>query len=185
MMQRSRFGRSRLAVALLAPLLGLAACQTARLPDLPRTQVDLARFMGDWYVIANIPSLLEKGAHNAVESYALAANGTINTTFTFRAGSFAGKPRRYQPRGFVLDRDRNDLWGMRFVWPIKADYRITHVNPDYTQTVVSRQKRDYVWIMARTPQIPTADYERLLGLVAAQGYDISKVQRVPQQWPQP
>jgi apolipoprotein D and lipocalin family protein len=50
--------------------------------------------------------------------------------------------------------------------------------------VIGRQIRDYVWIMARTPEIPAADYERLLALVEAQGYDISKVQRVPQRWPE-
>jgi apolipoprotein D and lipocalin family protein len=184
-MKRACFGCSRLAMAVLMPLLGLAGCQSAPLPELPRTRVDLPRFMGDWYVIANIPTVLEKGAHNAVESYALAADGTISTTFTFRAGSFGGERKRYQPRGFVRDRDSNDLWGMRFIWPIKADYRITHVSTDYSQTVISRQKRDYVWIMARTPQIPAADYDRLLALVKAQGYDVSQVQRVPQQWPQP
>ena len=43
----------------------------------------LERFMGDWYVIANIPTPLEKGAHNAVESYRLDSNGTVATTFTF------------------------------------------------------------------------------------------------------
>jgi len=29
--------------------------------------VDLERFMGDWYVVANIPTTIEKGAHNAVD----------------------------------------------------------------------------------------------------------------------
>jgi len=36
--------------------------------------------------------------------------------------------------------------------------------------------------MARTPEIPAADYERIIGLVADMGYDISKVQKVPQRW---
>ena len=44
--------------------------------------VDLERFMGDWYVIANIPTFIEKGAVNAVESYELDSKGRINTTFT-------------------------------------------------------------------------------------------------------
>ena len=44
--------------------------------------VDVDRFMGDWYVIANIPTFAEKGAHNAVESYRLDADGTIATTTT-------------------------------------------------------------------------------------------------------
>jgi len=178
--------RSTLTAALLAPAISLlAACQSAPLPDLPPVaRVDLQRFMGDWYVIANIPTFIERGAHNAIESYALAPDGTIDTTFTFRADSFDGKRKKYNPRGFVVDRESNALWGMRFIWPIKADYRITYVSDDYTQTVIGRQKRDYVWIMARTPEIPAADYDRLLALVGAQGYDISKVQRVPQRWPE-
>ena len=41
-----------------------------RRPPIPVVaHVDLERFMGDWYVIANIPTFVEKGAHNAVESY--------------------------------------------------------------------------------------------------------------------
>jgi len=179
--------RNCITAALLAPAFSLlAACQSARLPELPTVaKVDLQRFMGDWYVIANIPTLIERGAHNAVESYALEKDGTIATTFTYRAGSFTGKRRQFHPRGFILDRQSNALWGMRFIWPVKADYRITWLDDGYTQTIVGRRKRDYVWIMARTPQIPEADYQRLLAVVAAQGYDISKVQRVPQQWPQP
>ena len=31
--------------------------------------VDLDRFMGDWYVIATIPTFLEKDAFNPVETY--------------------------------------------------------------------------------------------------------------------
>jgi apolipoprotein D and lipocalin family protein len=72
---------------------------------------------------------------------------------------------------------------MQFVWPIKADYRIVHVAPDYSQTIIGREARDYVWIMARTSEIPEADYRRLLAVVESQGYDVSKIERVPQSWP--
>lgn len=145
-------------------------------------RVDLERFMGDWYVIASIPTFIEKGAHNAIESYRLAEDGTILTTFTFRDGAFDGKEKRYTPTGFVKDRESNAVWGMQFVWPIKADYRIVYVAPDYSSTVIGREKRDYAWIMARTPSIPEAEYRRLLGLLAEQAYDISGVQKVPQRW---
>ena len=64
---------------------------------------------------------------------------------------------------------------MQFVWPVKADYRIVYLSPDYAQTVIGREKRDYVWIMARTPQMPDADYERLLRFVRGQGYDVSQI----------
>ena len=168
-------------VFLIAALLLLGGCQSAPRPPLVTVpKVELERFMGDWYVIASIPTFIEKGAHNAVESYRLAADGTIETTFTFRADGFDGPQKRYTPRGFVLDRDSNAVWGMQFIWPIKADYRIVHLAPDYSQTVIGREARDYVWIMARTPEIPEADYARLVELVGRQGYDVSRIRKVPQ-----
>ena len=60
------------------PPSGLAPVTLAR-------QVDLARFAGTWYVIANIPTMFEGGAHNATEHYVLDADGTMDTTFSFRA----------------------------------------------------------------------------------------------------
>ena len=167
----------------LLTLLPLAACQTGAVKPLPAVpHVDLPRFMGDWYVIANIPTFIETGAHNAVESYKLDADGTIAVTFTFRDGAFDGKPKQYTPRGFVRDTQSNAIWGMQFIWPIKTDYRITYLTPDYSQTIISREQRDYVWIMARTPTIPDADYQRMVSLVREQGYDIARMQKVPQQW---
>ena len=144
--------------------------------------VDIDRFMGSWYVIANIPTFLEKEAYNAVETYSLNDDGTIATNFTFRKGDFDGKAKEYNPKGFILDKESNALWGMRFVWPIKADYRIVYLDDDYTQTIVGRQDRDFVWIMARTPTISKPDYDRLVSLVESLGYDAAKLHRVPQRW---
>lgn len=165
-----------------AAALLMAGCQST-LPKLETVpHVDLQRFMGDWYVIANIPTFIEKDAFNAVESYRLDVDGTIPTTFTYRAGGFDGELKTYTPRGFVVDPTTNATWGMRFVWPIKADYRIIYLADDYSQTVIGRQKRDYVWIMARTPAIPDADYRKLVAFIGEQGYDVTRVRKVPQQW---
>jgi apolipoprotein D and lipocalin family protein len=166
---------------LLSATLFLVGCQTP--PPMPAVElVDLPRFMGDWYVIASIPTFIEKGAHNAVESYRLDPDGSIATTFSFRDGGFDGAPKRYLPRAFVLDQQSNARWGMQFVWPIKADYRVVYVAPDYSQTVIAREKRDYVWIMARVPSIAEADYERLVALVGSLGYEVSRIRKVPQRW---
>ncbi|MEM7430750.1 MAG: lipocalin family protein [Pseudomonadota bacterium] len=162
----------------------LSGC-AAEPPELATVDyVDLDRFMGDWYVIANIPTFLEKGAHNAIETYALDDDGTIATTFKYRDGSFDGKLKEHNPRGFIKDTQSNALWGMRFIWPIKADYRVVYVESDYSITIIGRQKRDFVWLMARTPTIPDDKYFELVNRIEAMGYDITKVQRVPQKWDQ-
>ena len=144
--------------------------------------VDLERFMGDWYVIANIPTFLEKEAHNAVESYRLDDDGTIATTFTFRKGAFNSERKEDNPRGFVRDTQTNAEWGMRFVWPIKADYRIVYLDDDYSTTIIGRNKRDFVWLMSRSPEMSPGRYRELLELIAAMGYDPGRVQKVPQRW---
>jgi apolipoprotein D and lipocalin family protein len=168
----------------LASLIVLSGCARAPDADLkPVTlvpSVDLARFMGDWYVIANIPTALEKGAYNAKDSYRLESDGTIATTFTYNADAFDGTLKSYGSRGYVMDDGKNAVWGQQYIWPIKADYRISYLSPDYSETVITREKRDYVWIMARTPTIPEADLARLTAFVASQGYDAQKLQRVPQ-----
>lgn len=160
----------------------VSACQAAAPPLETIEYVDLERFMGDWYVIANIPTFIEKGAHNAVESYRLDDDGTIATTFTFRQDGFDGKEKSYHPRGFVRDTNSNAEWGMQFVWPIKGDYRIIYLSDDYSTTIIGRNKRDYVWLMARKPTMTEADYEQAVHFIAAAGYDTSKLLRVPQRW---
>ena len=142
--------------------------------------VDLERFMGDWYVIASIPTFVEREVYNGIETYELNEDGTIATTFRFNQGGFDGPLKEYHPKGFVRDKQTNAVWGMQFIWPFKADYRIVYVNSDYTQTIIGRQKRDYVWIMARSPKIPDQDFSYMTRLIGDLGYDVSKIKRVPQ-----
>ena len=142
-------------------------------------QVDLPKFMGDWYVIGVIPTMIETEAYNAVENYKQNADGTIATTFTFNKGALTGTPKKYEPKGFVRPDTGNALWGMQFVWPIKAEYRIVYLDVNYQTTIIARNARDYVWIMARTPQINDAEYQTLVNLVKGWGYDISKLRKVP------
>ena len=141
--------------------------------------VNLERFMGDWYVIASIPTFIETDAFNAVESYKLAPDGTIETTFRFNQGGFDGPSKTYTPRGFIRDSASNAVWGMQFFWPIKAEFRIIYLAEDYSQTIIGRTKRDYVWIMARSPAMSDEDYGRLVKFIEGQGYSTEKLRRVP------
>ena len=141
--------------------------------------VDIERFMGDWYVIGVIPTFVEKNAYNPVESYSLNPDNTIATTFTLRKGGFDGKLKTYSPKGFIRNTETNAEWGMQFIWPFKGEFLIVYLDEDYTQTVIGRSKRDYVWIMARTPEIPEDDYIKILNKVEELGYDISKIVKPP------
>jgi apolipoprotein D and lipocalin family protein len=170
--------RPRGLLMMISTVAFLYACQTPK-PIYTVDRVDLERFMGDWFVIASIPTFIEKEAYNAVESYRIGKDGSIATTFSFNKGDFDGPQKVYTPTGFVRDKGSNAVWDMQFVWPFKAEYRIVYLNDDYSQTVIGRSKRDYVWIMARTPTIPADDYDRILNFLDKEGYDLSDLRKVP------
>jgi apolipoprotein D and lipocalin family protein len=168
-------------LVIMSLLTGLiSACASKQLnPIAIVPQVDLPKFMGDWYVIAAIPTAIETESYNAIESYKIDKDGTIATTFTFNKGSLNGPHKKYEPRGFVVKDTGNATWGMQFVWPIKAEYLIAYLDENYTQTVIARNARDYVWIMARSPKISKDDQKKLTDFVKDLGYDVSKLRQVP------
>ncbi len=166
---------------LLACVTMVAGCSGTGIKPIPAVAtVDLPRFMGDWYVIANIPSFPERDAYAAVESYALRPDGRVQTTFRYRKGSFTAPIKTMHPIGTVRPRSGNAIWGMQFIWPIKAEYVIVYLAPDYSQTIIGRSDRDYAWVMARTPTISDADYQANLQRLRALGYSLENVRKVPQ-----
>ena len=166
--------------------LGLVGCQSVShtppsgdLRAISR-KVDLNRFMGDWYVIGSIPTFIEKEAYNAKESYELADDGTIPTTFTFNKGGYDGPLKTMRPKGFVHNKGTNAEWRMQFIWPFKADYLITYLSDDYQTTIIGVPGRQYAWIMARTKTLPDETYRKLVAELERQGHDLSKLRKVPQ-----
>ena len=63
---------------LMLSLLGGCAITPQKVTVPVASSVDLPRFMGPWYVIGVIPTFLERDIYNAIESYELAADGTIS-----------------------------------------------------------------------------------------------------------
>ena len=160
----------------------LVSCQSAKLaPQQAMAKpIKLSKFMGPWYVIAHIPTSIEKEAYNAIESYQLAADGSIKTTYTFNKGSFDGPLKIYNPVGTIHNSTTNTEWKMQFIWPFKASYLITYLDDEAQTTIVGVPNRKYVWIMARTKTLPPQTYDQLVEMVRSFGHDISKLRKVPQ-----
>lgn len=159
-------------------IFGLTGCQN--LPPIKTVeQVNLDRFMGDWYVIAAIPTLVERDPYNPVEHYERNQDGSIATTFTFNQGGFDGKLKSFHPTGFVVPNSGNAEWQMQFVWPFKSEYLIAYLSEDEQHTIIARNKRDYVWLMSRQPSINQATFDTLVSRIKDLGYDLSKLEVFP------
>ncbi len=117
-------------------------------------------------------------------SLPLLDNGKIDTRYRFRKGSFDGPLQAFNPTATVFNTVTNTEWRMQFIWPLSSAYLITHIENDYSRTIIGVPDRSYIWIMSRTPDIDDAEYQRLLDIAANSGYDTARIQRIPQQWPE-
>jgi apolipoprotein D and lipocalin family protein len=112
--RRGKIMRIKIGLTAMLIWILITGCQTMK--PIPTVEsVDLKRFMGDWYVIASIPTFIEKDAYNAMESYHLEDDGTVATFFVFNKGSSHGPLKKYKPRGFIRDKTSNAVWGMQFI----------------------------------------------------------------------
>ncbi len=143
--------------------------------------VDLPRYMGDWFVIGEIPYFAEKDCVDSIESYALRPDGKIDNWFTCRKKSFdAPLERKATAVATVVDTTSNAVWRIKFFKIISVKYLVLDLDPDYQWVAVGHPSRRYGWIMARSKTLDEATYQKILRGLGDQGYDTSKFQKVPQ-----
>jgi len=168
---------------MIAALASLAlGCASMKQPLQTVPHVNLSRYMGDWYVIANIPYFAEKNCYDSIESYALRTDGKIDNWFQCRKKSFdAPLERKATALATVEDTSSNAVWSVRFFGFISVKYLILDLDSNYQWVAVGHPSRRYGWIMSRSKTLDEATYQAILGRLAAQGYDTSKFKKVPQQ----
>lgn len=147
------------------------------------SHVDLKRYLTRWYVIAGRTTFLENDAYNSIEQYQWnEEKKRIDIDFQLRKGSFDGKLKSIPQKGWIEDKKSNAHWKVQFIWPIKADYLILALDPDYLWTAVGVSSQRYLWIMSTKPQMEQSLVDQILAKVSAQGYAVQDVKRVPQKW---
>lgn len=139
--------------------------------------LDLDRFMGDWHVIANIPTFIEKNTRNNLESYRLSDDGNVDITFSVTTQD--NERKQYHAKGFVLDQDQPSRWKVQFFWPLKFPFYVIELDEEYSYTVIGLPSRKYVWIMAREPHLDETIYQDILVRLADIGYNVNNIQKVP------
>lgn len=145
--------------------------------------VDLERFMGKWYVIAGRLTFMEKGAHNAVEVYRWnSQEKRIDVDFTFRKDAFTGPLKSIPQKAWIENTHTNAHWKVSPFWPLKFNYLVLDLAPDYAWTVIGVPGQEWVWIMARDWQMDEPTLAMIIQRLKNSGYNTKDIQRVPQRW---
>jgi apolipoprotein D and lipocalin family protein len=162
---------------------GLTGCLVVpRSPDKAPTQlasyVDMPRFSGKWYIIANIPYFAERGK---VASYF-----DIQYSGKKLLDIFYGKDAFDKPFGsftmddYVVPGTGNAVWRETPLGLIYFSYLIVYVDPDYKTALVGYPGHELAWVMSREPAMDDTTYQGLLARLNAAGYDASQLRKVPQ-----
>jgi len=142
--------------------------------------VDLNRYLGRWYVIANIPYFLENGKVATYDTYSLRPDGRMNNIFSFRQRSFDAPEKSWRGVAWVLNRESNAEWRVRFLWPFYSTYLVLELDSEYRWAVVATPGHKLLWVLARSRELDEITYAEILKRIAAQGYDTNRLAKVPQ-----
>ena len=157
----------------IAALYLLAGC-ASRNANLPTTKnVDLDKYLGDWYEIARYPLSFEEGCKNIKANYSLKVNGhikIINTCIDIKTG----EPKLAKASGYSTD-ETNAKLKVTFFWPFYANYWILDLADDYSWAVVGEPKRKYFWILSREKTLDKKIKDEILVKMPNFGYDPSRL----------
>ncbi|MBC21675.1 MAG: hypothetical protein CMG54_02075 [Candidatus Marinimicrobia bacterium] len=136
--------------------------------------LDIERFMGKWYVIAAIPTFVEKNCENAYDIYTLNEDGTVDIKYFADKN---GSPFKISQKGTIIDTINNSKWKITFpdYWIpfFSSPYEVIILdNDNYDYMVVGYPGNSYGWIMARSTMMDNEIFENIMtNLVDNFGYE--------------
>jgi apolipoprotein D and lipocalin family protein len=148
--------------------------------ELKLASLDLPRYMGRWYNIANVPYFGERDYVGSYSEWKLLDAETIEDLYLGHKGSFDAPLERRQFVDRVVPNSGNAEWRVRVFWPIFISQLTVYVDPDYRFTMLATRDKSLTWIFARTPDISESDYRALVARLDAMGFDTARIRRVPQ-----
>jgi apolipoprotein D and lipocalin family protein len=142
--------------------------------------VDLPRYMGRWYVIANIPYFAERDFVASRAQWTLRADGKIDDEFFGRKKGFDQPETHHQFLDTVKPGSGGGEWSVQLFWPVHVTQMTLWVDPEYRYTILGYPNKKLGWIFARDPMMSDDTYHALLARLDAMGYDTTRFRRVPQ-----
>jgi len=141
---------------------------------------DLDRYLGKWYEIARFPHSFEKGLVGCTATYSMRPDGKVKVENAGYKNTLDGEYSVARAKAkFAGARDEGHLKVAFFLF-FYADYFIMDMDPDYQWALIGSKSDKYLWILARSPQLDDATYNRILDKARSLGYDLKLLYKVPQ-----
>jgi apolipoprotein D and lipocalin family protein len=170
------------AVAVAAAMTLQIATVRGQTPPAIRTvpAVDLSRYVGDWFEIARYPNRFQRQCVGDVRArYERGPDGRIDVVNRCRTADgeteARGVARIVDEKAFTRLKVRFAPAWLSVIPAVWGDYWIIGLAPDYSWAVVGEPGRDYLWILARAPQLDDASMTAARAAARANGYDVERL----------
>jgi apolipoprotein D and lipocalin family protein len=148
--------------------------------------LDVPRYLGTWYEIAKFPNWFQKKCvGNTKAVYSVKPDGNLKVLNSCKIASSEtseaeGAARQIGPKDSPKLEVRFAPEWLSFLPLVWGDYWVIDLDPQYQVAAVSDPRREYLWVLSRTPQIDPKVYEELLQRLKRQQFDVSKLELTPQ-----
>ena len=148
--------------------------------------VDLEKYAGTWYEIGRLPMYFQrKCAGDVTANYAQKADGkgiTVTNKCMAEDGSeivAEGLAKPADETGSKLKVTFLPSW-IRWLPVGRADYWVLARDADYKTALVGTPDKDYLWLLARSPNVSQETYSKYRQIAQQQGYDLKEFKLTPQ-----
>jgi apolipoprotein D and lipocalin family protein len=136
----------------------------------PVTDFDLDRYLGRWYEIARLDHPFERGLSQVSATYGLREDGgvqVLNRGYDQRTGVW----KEAEGRAFFIGDPTIGSLKVSFFGPFYGGYHIIVLDrAQYAWAMIAGPSRDYLWILARSPRLPSTVQEQLLAQAKTLGF---------------
>ena len=141
----------------------------------PVTGFELNRYLGTWYEIARLDHSFERGLVKVTAEYSLRPDGgvkVLNRGFD----QAKGKWREAVGRAYFTGDAATGSLKVSFFRPFYGGYNIIELDTEgYQYSLVAGPSRSYLWILARSAELPPAVIGRLVSKAGEQGFETDKL----------
>lgn len=148
-----------------------AGCsQTTDVDNSTVKELDMERFLGHWYEIARFDHRFERNMEYTEAEYSMRDDGNIDVVNT---GIKNGK--RKTAKGRAKKTDNPAMLRVSFFRPFYSDYRVMMLDSAYQYALIGSDDSDYLWILARQPQLHRDTKAMIVSEAERRGYDTDKL----------
>jgi apolipoprotein D and lipocalin family protein len=157
-----------------ATLLTTSSAQASIFPEVV-PELDLGSYLGTWYEVASTKPIFQRGCVCVTATYTLRDDGNVGVANSCRKDSVDAEEEIAD--GIAAPSSNPAKFKVSFggFGTPFTNYWVVDLADDYSYAVVSSPLRRPIWILSRTPSLPTETMDGIMERLASKGFPVQAI----------